>query len=98
MHSMSFEKVLWPHAKCKCVSPVPGAPLIACRRWRQWTVFAGCAFVEASVYGTYVLDCTFKKFLRASSMDEVGGSATNTDAAFLCHHDSLAICTHIQTK
>lgn len=31
-------------------------------------------------------------------MDDVGGSATNADAAFLCHQDSIAICNHLSTK
>ena len=59
-------------------------------------VSAGYAFLKVFVF--FFLDSTFKKFSRASSMDEDGGSATNADAAFLCHQDSIAIYTHLRTK
>ena len=42
---------------------------------------------------TFKLLHTFIKFSRASSTDDVGGSATKVAAAFLCHHDNILTCT-----
>ena len=66
--------------------------MYACQE-RSLTSFVKTEILSCCIF----LDCTFKKFSRASSMDDVGGSATNADAAFRCHQDSIAICTHLRT-